>query len=64
MLPLFRQGSSEFQAGEPVDPLPTYIPPIESSATNARLAAKYPLNVISPKSHAFINSSYGNLADE
>jgi anaerobic selenocysteine-containing dehydrogenase len=24
-------------------------------------AAKYPLNVISPKSHAFLNSSYGNL---
>ena len=61
VLPLFRQGSSEFQAGEPVDPLPTYIPPIESSATNARLAAKYPLNVISPKSHAFLNSCYGNL---
>jgi anaerobic selenocysteine-containing dehydrogenase len=25
------------------------------------LAAKYPLNVISPKSHAFLNSCYGNL---
>src|SRR5215475_9161710 len=61
VLPLFRQGSNEFQAGEPVDPLPTYIPPRESPATNARLAAKYPLNVISPKSHAFLNSCYGNL---
>jgi anaerobic selenocysteine-containing dehydrogenase len=61
VLPLFRQGSNEFQAGEPVDPLPTYIPPRESPATNARLSAKYPLNVISPKSHAFLNSCYGNL---
>ena len=61
VLPLFRQGSNEFQAGKLVDPLPTYIPPRESPATNPRLAAKYPLNVISPKSHAFLNSSYGNL---
>jgi anaerobic selenocysteine-containing dehydrogenase len=61
VLPLFRQGSNEFQAGEPVDPLPTYVPPNESPATNAQLAAKYPLNIISPKSHAFLNSSYGNL---
>jgi len=61
VLPLFRQGSNEFQAGEPVDPLPTYVLPNESPATNARLAAQYPLNIISPKSHAFLNSSYGNL---
>jgi len=61
VLPLFRQGSNEFQAGERVDSLPTYIPPNESPATNAPLAAKYPLNVISPKSHAFLNSCYGNL---
>jgi anaerobic selenocysteine-containing dehydrogenase len=61
VLPLFRQGSNEFQAGDPVDSLPTYIPPNESPATNPRLAAKYPLNVISPKSHAFLNSCYGNL---
>ena len=27
VLPLFRQGSNEFQAGELVDALPTYIPP-------------------------------------
>jgi anaerobic selenocysteine-containing dehydrogenase len=62
VLPLFRQGSNEFQAGDFVDPLPTYIPPRESPATNAQLAAKYPLNVISPKSHAFLNSCYGNLS--
>jgi anaerobic selenocysteine-containing dehydrogenase len=61
VLPLFRQGSNEFQPGEPVDPLPRYIPPRESSQTNAAQAARYPLNLLSPKSHAFLNSSYGNL---
>ena len=47
VLPLFGQGSNEFQAGESVDALPTYIPPRESPATNPGLAAKYPLNVAS-----------------
>lgn len=59
VLPLFRQGSNEFQPGDPVDPLPAYTPSREKApmATSGR----YPLNVISPKSHAFLNSSYGNL---
>jgi anaerobic selenocysteine-containing dehydrogenase len=54
VLPLFRQGSNEFQPGGVVDPLPHYIPPRASSPA-------YPLSLISPKSHAFLNSSYGNL---
>jgi anaerobic selenocysteine-containing dehydrogenase len=61
VLPLFRQGSNEFQPGEAVDPVPRYIPPRESPQTNATRAARYPLNLLSPKSHAFLNSSYGNL---
>jgi anaerobic selenocysteine-containing dehydrogenase len=64
VLSLFRQGSEEFQAGEPVDPLPTYIPPNESPATSPELAQKYPLNLLSPKSHALLNSSYGNLPEQ
>ena len=64
VLPLFRQGSEEFQSGAPVDPLPTYIPPNESPATNPSLAKNYPLNILSPKSHAFLNSSYGNLPQQ
>lgn len=59
--PLFRQGSMEHQPGEPLDPLPTYVPPNESSQTSPDRAARYPLNILSPKSHAFMNSSYGNL---
>jgi anaerobic selenocysteine-containing dehydrogenase len=61
VLPLFRQGSNEFQPGEPIDPVPNYIPPRESPYTNPARAQRYPLNLLSPKSHAFLNSSYGNL---
>lgn len=62
VLPLFRQGSTEFQPGEPVDPVPHYIPPRESPQTNPAKAMQYPLNLLSPKSHAFLNSGYGNLS--
>lgn len=64
VLPLFRQGSNEFQDGTAVDPLPGYIAPNEAPATNTALARKYPLNVLSPKSHAFLNSCYGNLPQQ
>lgn len=64
VLPLFRQGAEHDQAGTPVDPLPHYIAPNESPATNAGLAERYPLNIISPKSHAFVNSSFGNMEQQ
>src|SRR5260370_8370562 len=64
VLPLFRQGSTEFQPGEPVDPVPHYIPPRESPQTNPAKAKHYPLNLLSPKSHAFLNSGYGNLSPQ
>ncbi|MBT3926356.1 MAG: molybdopterin oxidoreductase family protein [Rhodospirillaceae bacterium] len=57
----FRQGSEEFQPGEPLDPVPNFIPPTESLASAPELAERYPLNILSPKSHAFINSSFANL---
>jgi anaerobic selenocysteine-containing dehydrogenase len=61
VLPLFRQGYMGEQSGEALDPLPGYIPPNESPPTNPALAARFPLNMLSPKSHAFLNSSYGNM---
>lgn len=61
VLPLFRQGHMGDQSGEPIDPLPNYIPPNETPATNPALAKRFPLNMLSPKSHAFLNSSYGNM---
>ena len=61
VVPLFRQGYNGDQDGTPVDPLPHYIPPNENSQTAPALAKRYPLSLISPKSHAFLNSNYGNL---
>jgi anaerobic selenocysteine-containing dehydrogenase len=54
VIPLFRQGSNEFQPGGMIDPLPHYVPPRETAD------AGYRLNLISPKSHAYLNSSAGD----
>jgi len=59
--PLFRQGYNGDQDGTPVDALPHYIPPNESPQATPALAQRYPLSLITPKSHAFLNSNYGNL---
>jgi len=45
------------------DPLPAVILPRESVATNAALAARYPLALLSPPARNFLNSSFANLAD-
>jgi anaerobic selenocysteine-containing dehydrogenase len=55
VLPLFRQGSNDHQPGQPVDPLPHYIPPREAAWRAGR-----GLNLISPKAHSYLNSSYGD----
>ena len=60
----FRQMYEGFQPLEDLDPLPGYVPNRESADTNPALAAKYPLNIISPKSHGFLNSCYANVADK
>lgn len=57
----FRQMYEGFQPGEDLDPLPDYVGPRETAATNPDLAAKYPLNIVSPKSHGFLNSCYANM---
>lgn len=57
----FRQMYEGFQAGEPLDSLPDYVPSRETPATNPDLAIKYPLNIVSPKSHGFLNSCYANM---
>jgi anaerobic selenocysteine-containing dehydrogenase len=43
------------------DPVPTYIPPYESAATNPELALKYPLAMISPPARNFLNSTFVNV---
>ena len=57
----FRQMYEGYQPGQPLPALPDYVPPRESPVDNQELAEKYPLNVISPKSHAFLNSCYANM---
>ncbi|HEY9435310.1 MAG TPA: molybdopterin oxidoreductase family protein [Blastocatellia bacterium] len=52
---------SETLAKQGLDPLPTYIPPRESAQTAPELAKKYPLAIISPPAHNFLNSSFANL---
>jgi len=44
-----------------MDPLPTYIPPRESAQSNAALAGRYPLAIISPPNRHFLNSSFANM---
>jgi anaerobic selenocysteine-containing dehydrogenase len=44
-----------------LDPLPAYIAPYESVASNPVLAARYPLAMISPPARNFLNSSFVNL---
>ncbi len=59
--PPFRQMYEGMQPGEDIDPLPDYLPPKERPETNPELAKRYPLNIITPKSHAFLNSCYANM---
>jgi anaerobic selenocysteine-containing dehydrogenase len=44
-----------------LDPLPTYIPPYESLASNPELGKAYPLAMISPPARNFLNSSFVNV---
>lgn len=57
----FRQMYDGFQPGEDLDSLPDYVPSRETPQTNPELAKRYPLNIISPKSHGFLNSCYANM---
>jgi anaerobic selenocysteine-containing dehydrogenase len=43
------------------DPLPHYIPPHEDPQSKPDLAAKYPLQMVSPPEPAFLNSSFVNV---
>jgi anaerobic selenocysteine-containing dehydrogenase len=43
------------------DPLPNYTPPHEDPQTRPELAAKYPLQMLSPPVPAFLNSTFVNI---
>ena len=52
---------SETLARKGLDPLPTFVPPHESAASNPQLARRYPLAMISPPARNALNSSFANL---
>ncbi|MBW9051142.1 molybdopterin-containing oxidoreductase family protein [Rhizobium mesosinicum] len=58
--PPFRQLYEAMQGGEPIERLPGYTPPFESPFSTPELAKQYPLNMVAPKSHAFLNTNYAN----
>ncbi len=44
--------------------VPEFIPPAESRQSTPELAHKFPLALISPAAHAFLNSSFANLSKQ
>jgi len=44
-----------------VDRIPEYVPPYESEERNPELVRRYPLALISPPAHSFLNSSFVNV---
>jgi anaerobic selenocysteine-containing dehydrogenase len=44
-----------------LDPLPGYVPPYEGPASNAALARRFPLAIISPPARNFLNSTFVNV---
>jgi anaerobic selenocysteine-containing dehydrogenase len=60
VLDVWRSGYTEMQVGGYVDPVPNYIPPHEVVDDASTKRARFPLNMLSPKPHAFLNTQYGN----
>jgi anaerobic selenocysteine-containing dehydrogenase len=53
---------SERLAAVGADPVPDYVPPYESAASNPGLARRFPLAFISPPARNFLNSTFVNVA--
>ena len=43
------------------DPLPTHVPLVESAEVTPDLYARYPLTLLTPKAHHFINSTFNDV---
>lgn len=52
---------SERLQAKGLDPVPMYLPPRESRESSPGLAARYPLTLISPPAHQFLNSTFVNV---
>lgn len=44
-----------------LDPVPSFTPPAESAAVAPELAAKYPLALLTPPAHHFLNTTFVNV---
>ena len=53
---------SERAAAEGLDQIPEYVPPYESEERDPELVRRYPLALISPPAHQFLNSTFVNVA--
>lgn len=52
---------SQRLADQGLDPLPDWVPPYESVASNPELGARYPIALISPPARNFLNSTFVNI---
>lgn len=52
---------SESLAAQGIDPLAGYTPPFEDPLTRPDLAARYPLQMVSPPAPSFLNSTFVNI---
>jgi anaerobic selenocysteine-containing dehydrogenase len=62
-----RSGKLEFyssrMAEAGLDPVPTYTPPFEAAQRDTDLARRYPLALIAPASHYFLNATFVNVPE-
>ena len=54
---------SETMARAGLDPLPTYTPPHEDPQTRPELAARFPLQLLTPPRPQFLNSTFANSSE-
>lgn len=52
---------SELARADGFDALPNYVPPVESVEEDPELGARFPINLLSPAAHHFLNSTFSNL---
>ncbi|KAF0247469.1 MAG: anaerobic dehydrogenase, partial [bacterium] len=52
---------SEKMLKDGLDPLPTFIPPIESFESSPELFKRYPISLVSLPAHSFLNSTFANV---
>ncbi len=61
---VWRSGYAGMQPGNYVDPVPNYIPNLDVANVTDKGKPRYPLNLVSPKPHAFLNTQYANEATQ